>query len=158
MNSKGLYADLKTANVFYHVNDDGTIQIMLGDFGLAGEQYDKALSTYPPVIDYLDRDVVHSEDLIVWEIGILTLNLLGISPREFQWNQIDNKKKEDMRNGLKLETTKDYYLEKVHSSLHETPEPFSELIENTLCPSENRWDLEEIIEWIWGKLSQEPPK
>jgi serine/threonine protein kinase len=147
------YADLKPANVFYRVNGDGTIQIMLGDFGLAGRKNEKAASTYPPVMQYLDGNVRHSEELIAWEIGMLTLNLSGISTRAYEWDAIDR----DIF-GYARRSAGRYYRKKLFGSLRETSDPFTELIEKTLCLPADRWNLDEILYWILGELSQELPQ
>lgn len=173
------YSDLKLPNVFYSILDIGNpkIKIMLGDFGSVDLKGTGAISTYPPIYelfydmrndslkeDYEDDDpegkweLFHSEKLIAWEIGIVTLDLLNVEiwcftkddVKQLYYDEYDALVFDPERFDNKLHK----YINTIIESNAEKIDFFMDLVKGTVCRPEHRWSLDRIVDWILEKTAQ----
>jgi serine/threonine protein kinase len=100
------YTDIKLINTLYRCNNDGTIEIYLGDIGSI-EKFDNfvndydAVSSYPPpehnrgFITKYDKNVTWVKlfkKSIVWSLGINFLLLFNINEYKYLWDNLEYKK------------------------------------------------------------------
>ena len=143
------YTDIKMENILYRYTQDG-IEIILADLGgITYESTNDLTATYFPYERTLNiyKSVQNKYDSIIsWGIGMLVLNLLGMSEHS---------------NSLSEENMPPYdliELDKYVTSIIDTtiiPELQNKkyndiitLIKFTLCPYNKRWSLSRIIDFI----------
>jgi hypothetical protein len=74
------YTDIKVQNILYRCQDNNVIQIILGDLGSAKTVFQTASCTFIPFDRWDDGGKIYMprESDIVWGIGMLWLQLLGL--------------------------------------------------------------------------------
>ena len=87
LNKKGLtYTDLKPNNVLYKCFKNNKLKVALGDLGSICKKGKEGSSTYPPPeYTYPQMDKNCEESTMVWGLGIILLDLLGINTQIFEW-------------------------------------------------------------------------
>jgi serine/threonine protein kinase len=80
------YTDVKTGNILYKCNN-GKIKISLGDVGSICEMGEQGTCTYPPAETLIEKRVVCNEMSMVWGLGILMLELLGLNMSKLFYHQ-----------------------------------------------------------------------
>ena len=150
------YTDIKMHNILYRNTENG-IQIILGDIGGAAKIDDSTVRTYPPYEfinskdnPYKGDNMLKKKSIISWGIGVLILSLLKIS-----YKQIDNKNDVILQKiNMYGRTTKEntYIKEEVDKIIILLKQKgygnIVNIIEKTLCNSDDRDDLTEIIKKI----------
>ena len=152
---KGLYyIDIKMKNILYRNTDNG-IQIILGDIGGVVTEDEESFSTYFPyeykLIKY--EKLEEKKSIISWGIGILILSLLNISHKKINNRNINNNVKNAIINSINpLSSNNQYIDDEVQLIIELLKEKgycnIVNIIEKTLCNSDDRDDLTEIIKKI----------
>lgn len=105
------YTDIKLENIFYRCiyndNQYSGIQILIGDLGGMVSKDEKGVTLYPPFERKKDKGIIDkpTENDIVWGIGVLGLELLGLSNDNdfvmtFHYNNISKLEKTDFMNNV----------------------------------------------------------
>ena len=106
-----VYTDLKSANVLYKCYKNNKLKVSLGDLGSICNRGGSESSTYPPPEFTFPQGKKNcQESTMVWGLGIILLELLGINTvNTFVWSNTVKgkfKNRDEFKEGIKVKNIK----------------------------------------------------
>lgn len=139
-----VYTDLKSANVLYKCFKNNKLKVSLGDLGGICNRGGSESSTYPPPEFTFPQGKKNcQESTMVWGLGIILLELLGINTvNTFAWNNTEEgkfKNREEFIKGINIE---------ISNVLKKITDPIVKKLLSEIFLKKNRITLQGILDYL----------